>query len=156
MGYIERCKHREFYLPMFVCLFISDSAGDRRRYVVGTASGLGRRELYVDARDIQSEYYDDNGEQQTVPDDEYNEQLKERGTEKLLDYKFDRQFEAELESVQSFIYGQDFFMGDIVQVETEYGIASRMRIVELVRSMDLNGYTTYPTFRVLDEEGGDK
>ena len=133
-----------------------DSAGDRRRYVVGTASGLGRRELYVDARDIQSEYYDDNGEQQTVPDDEYNEQLKERGTEKLLDYKFDRQFEAELESVQSFIYGQDFFMGDIVQVETEYGIASRMRIVELVRSMDLNGYTTYPTFRVLDEEGGDK
>lgn len=129
-----------------------DEAHARRTQTVGYGSGLIRRELYTDARDIQSEYYDDEGEAHKVPDAEYNASLRQRGTKNISDYKFIRIFEGEVEAITMFRYGEHFYKGDIVQVETEYDVGSKMRIMQMVRTQDESGLNAYPVFDILDED----
>lgn len=127
-----------------------DEGTTRRTQTVGRGAGLARREMFTDARDIQSEYYDDDGEQHQVPDAEYFASLKERGEKDLADYKFIQTFEGEVETLTMFVYGKDFFKGDIVQVETDYNVYSKMRVIQMVRSQDDSGSKAYPVFDILD------
>lgn len=120
----------------------------RRTLVIGDAEGLDRREMYVDARDIQSETED--GTQ--ISDEDYIARLDVRGKEKMLDYKAETAFTGEAETVRSFKYGADFFMGDIVQVEDGYGHANKARIVEFIFSQNESGIQCYPTFQVVEDE----
>lgn len=122
-----------------------DYSQNRRTRVIGSVEGQSRRELYVDARDIQSETPEG-----PIPDDEYNAQLDQRGTEKLSENTKTEIFEGQIDSTQMFVYGEDFLKGDIVQMVNEYGIESRVRITEFVRIQDKTGYETYPTFRIMD------
>lgn len=121
-----------------------DISNARRTRVVGSGKLLARRELYVDARDIQSET-----ESGKLTDEQYNAQLDQRGTEKLAENQYTKIFEGEIETTQMYIYNRDFFKGDIVQILNEYGIQSKVRIMEVMRSQDTNGYNIYPTFSVL-------
>lgn len=116
---------------------------ENRKYVtVGNVSGLDRREIFTDARDLQSEV---DGE--TLTATEYNNQLKQRGKETLAENIEEIAFEGESDTSIMFKFGEDFFMGDIVQVENEYGHESRARVVEMVISEDEEGYSVYPTFK---------
>lgn len=124
-----------------------DQAQNRRTKVVGSASGFERRELYVDARDLQS--IDEEGN--TIPDAKYYEQLQQRGEEYLTDYTYVKAFDGEIETNQTFIYGRDFFKGDIVQISNEHGIEGKARILELIRSFDNTGYKIYPTFEIVED-----
>lgn len=126
-----------------------DEAYDRRTRVVGSGTGLERRELYTDARDIQSQTSDG-----AISDAEYNAMLDERGAEKLAENIKTFAFDGQLEPLGNYQYGKDFSIGDIVQFINEYGIEAKVRVVEYVRSQDLDGYNAYPTFEVL-YEGGD-
>lgn len=131
-----------------VTLVAGEDEGDSRRtIIVGTEAGLNRRELYTDARDIQSEV---DGQQ--ISDEEYYAQLAQRGIEKLAQHKETREFEGEVDATRMFIYGDDFLKGDIVEIINEYGIESKARVVEVVRSQDLNGYSMYPGFSIIDED----
>lgn len=121
-----------------------DEGNTRKTRIVGSGSGMARRELYVDARDIQSET--DSGK---LTDAQYNAQLDQRGSEKLSENTYTKIFEGEIETTQMYIYGRDFFKGDVVQILNEYGIAAKVRIMEIMRSQDTNGYNLYPTFSVL-------
>lgn len=40
----------------------------------------------------------------------------------------------------------DYNLGDIVEVENEYGLKARVRITEVIESEDENGYTCIPKF----------
>lgn len=111
---------------------------------------LVRRELYTDARDIQSETYDEEGNKHNVPDDVYFGYLRNRGEEKLSENKFINEFEGEVETQQMFQYGKDFNIGDIVQIQTDYNVESKMRIMKMVRSYDDTGYKAYPVFKILE------
>ena len=73
----------------------------RKTAVVGAASGLERRELNVDARDISSEG-GNTGKK-------YTNLLKTRGTEKLAEPENRKvqSFEGQVEENQSFQYGRD-------------------------------------------------
>lgn len=122
-----------------------DEGTSRRTRTVGSKKGLARRELYVDARDIQSE----TEEGTPIPEAEYNAQLDQRGSEKLAENVYTKIFEGDIESTKTFVYGRDFFKGDVVQFLNEYGIQAKVRIMEIVRSQDTNGYNMYPTFSVL-------
>lgn len=124
-----------------------DEGNTRRTITVGTGVGLNRRELYTDARDIQSEV----GEE-TISDEEYYAQLTQRGREKLAKHKATKEFEGEVDASRMFIYGEDFLKGDIVEVINEYGMEAKARVVEVIRSQDLNGYSMYPGFTIIDEE----
>ena len=122
-----------------------DSGTSRRTVVVGSASGLDRRELYVDARDIQSET--SSGK---ISDADYNEKLRTRGEEKLAEYETTKTFEGEMETTKTFVYGTDFFKGDIVQFVNEYDMEAKVRVMEIIRAQDTSGYSTYPTFSVIE------
>lgn len=119
--------------------------GNRKRIIVGGKDedeewlpGLFRRELYTDARDLQSSKYDTSGD--------YKKALVERGYEKLIEASRVTSYEGEVEAQRSFVYGRDFLIGDIIQIENEYGIAGKARVVEWVRSESTSGIDAYPTF----------
>lgn len=121
-----------------------DSGKERRTKIVGSASGISRRELYTDARDIQSET--DDGQ---MSDEEYMAQLEQRGKEKLAECELTKMFEGEAEPNTNFTYGVDYFKGDIVQIANEYGIEGRARVSEYIMSQDSSGYKAYPSFTMI-------
>lgn len=121
----------------------------RKTTVVGTGSGLNRRELFTDARDISS---DANG--RTITDAEYMAQLKTKGQKNLADHIISTAFEGEVEATRLFKYGEDFFIGDIVQIANEYGNETSAYISELVISNSEDGFSIYPTFKTIAKEDG--
>ena len=121
----------------------------RKTYTVGSVSGLARKELYTDARDIQSTDQDNN----PIPIATYNELLKQRGLEKLTECKKDKDFDGKVDSSQMYVFGRDFYMGDVVQFKNEYGLEGPARIIEYVMSENVeNGLEYYPTFEAIQEE----
>ena len=84
---------------------------------------------------------------------EYMAQLQQRGKEKLAENVSITSFEGETETTIMFQYGKDFFNGDIVQIANEYGHETKARILEIVRSEDKDGYSVYPTFKTIEQEG---
>lgn len=79
-------------------------------------SGLSRRELWVDARDLQS--VDDDGE--SLSPEEYQSALTTRGQEKLAESPLAQNFSAVVRTVgAAFVYGRDFFLGDTITVRDE-------------------------------------
>lgn len=134
-----------------VTLIAGEGEGtDRVTRVIGSASGINRRELYTDARDIQKK----NAEGQELSDAEYYALLDQRGIEKLTETKKTEEFDGETDPFESFIYGEDFFMGDIVQIRNEYGFETASRVTEFIYSEDVSsGSKYYPTFEVYNTEG---
>lgn len=118
---------------------------DRKTITVGDASGLLRRELFTDARDISTQT-----QEGTLTDDQYNAQLTERGNENLQAYTAATAFEGKAETTRMFRYGEDFFMGDIVQIANEFGMESRAYITAIIRSQDERGLAVYPTYETLN------
>lgn len=108
---------------------------DRTVVTVGnlTLSGLDRREVYVPGSKSKPDILVQNG----------MEKLAKLNTLELLD--------AELDARRQFVYGRDFFLGDVVQIVTDYGLDARSRVTEFIRSWDETGYTEVPTFEVIDE-----
>lgn len=120
----------------------------RKTTTVGSGSGLNRRELFTDARDISSNVYGG-----TLTTEQYIEKLKARGIEKLAEHTVKTAFEGEVEATRLFKYGEDFFIGDIVQIANEYGHEGRAYISELIISQNEDGISIYPTFQTFQEEG---
>lgn len=115
--------------------------GEDKSTVVGGGSGLTRREIYTDAKSI---YRTVDGV--TLTDEEYLAQLEQRGSEVLSEHSFSTSFDGELDSVTTYKYGEDFFLGDIVQIINEYGIEAKARVIEMIYSQDSSGLKEYPTF----------
>ena len=116
---------------------------DRKTTTVGTATGLDRRELFTDARDISSSLENDK----KLTDAEYTAQLVQRGKEDLAKNVEIKAFEGEVDATHMFVYGEDFFIGDIVQIANEYGHEGTSYISELVISQNKEGIKIYPTFK---------
>lgn len=121
---------------------------ERRYYTVGSVTGLDRRELFTDARDISSKV-----DEKELTEEEYNAQLAQRGNEKLSDNIEVVSFEGEIEPTMMFKYQEDFFNGDVIQIENEYGHATKARIIEMTISEDERGTSVYPTFSTISEKG---
>lgn len=129
-----------------VTLIGGEGEGSARKYTtVGGGSGLNRREIFTDARDISS----DAGNGVTLTDAEYTAQLQQRGREKLSENTDVTSFEGQVETTIMFKYGEDFFNGDIVQITNEYGHETKARILEIVMSENEEGTSVYPTFATI-------
>lgn len=138
-----------------ITLIAGEGEGSARTYTTYTSSsetGLYRRELFTDARDLQSTYYED-GVEHTIPQWQYISNLQSRGRTNLDEHSSIVSFEGEVEPRNSFIYKRDYNLGDIVQIENEYGFMDTARITEVVASHDESGYSLYPTFEMLDNDG---
>lgn len=76
-------------------------------------TGLSRRELYIDARDLQSDSDPDN----PLTTEEYTAILQNRGLEKLAEHQLVRSFSAQVRTLDpTYTYGEDFFLGDTITV----------------------------------------
>lgn len=76
-------------------------------------TGLSRRELFVDARDLQS---DSGGETPLTPE-EYAAVLANRGREKLAENSLVQSFEATVRTMDpTYALGRDFQLGDSITV----------------------------------------
>lgn len=76
--------------------------------------------------------------------------MDHRGLEKLSSCLLTKTFEGQIEAARTFVYGRDFYKGDVVQIVNEYGIESKVRVTEIVRVQDAAGYEMYPTFSVVE------
>lgn len=108
--------------------------------------GLDRREAFTDAGDISTTT---DGEELTAQ--EYQAQLESRGKETLGEYGIKTAFEGEIETTRLFRYGEDFFLGDIIQITNEYGHEAAAYISEMATSQDEEGLKTYPTFQMIEQ-----
>lgn len=113
---------------------------DRTRITINDElEGFERKELFVDARDLQSEYRDENDNERTLTPTQYRELLIERGNNKLTEYPQIRTFESEVDMYSQFEYGVDYFVGDKITIENEdIGIVMHTRIVSAVELYDKN------------------
>lgn len=113
---------------------------ERKHIISGNAAsrGFARKELYVDARDLQSEVVNGN-ETTTINDDDYNDLLNDRGVEKLAACSLVETFEATMRMgghVQ-YVYGVDYFMGDKVIIQdNEINIQVIAKITEVIENYD--------------------
>lgn len=101
-----------------------EGEGSARQFVtVDQTNGGTRRELFVDARDLQKD------EDET--DEEYAARLSQRGVEKLAEYTVVEKCEAEIDTESSLRYRTDFDLGDICTIkDDQHGIICRKRITE--------------------------
>ena len=108
----------------------------RRTSVINNEiTGLDRRELNVDARDLQS----NNGE---IEENKYKASLVQRGNEKLSDTMITEKFEGEVEITDRYEWKTDLYLGDIVTVEnTKYDMQYSTRIIGSIEAYDTNGYS---------------
>ena len=126
-----------------VAYVAGEGEGAARKYtVVGTASGLERRELFTDANGISS-----NTNDGTLSNADYMTQLQAEGAKDLADHIITTAFEGEADVTRLFKYGEDFFVGDTVQLVDEYGNEGAVYISELIISNNQEGLSIYPTFK---------
>lgn len=130
-----------------IALVAGEGEGSARKNAeVGTASGIDRVELFVDAKDISS-----TTSGGTLSDDEYLALLEEKGAAALAESKNEFTYEGEILPEVTFIYGIDYELGDIVETVDFYGNQNACRITEIIESWDENGYTIIPTFEIEEE-----
>ena len=151
----ENLKNSSFFASKAtkktVTLVGGEGEGSARRWNLAYASGgaltgLDRRELHTDARDISSTNNGGN-----LSSKQYMALLRQRGVEDLANNTYTKTFAGEADPRVMYTYGKDFFLGDIVQITNEFDMATPSRIVEYVRSKDVDGYSVYPTFKPLQE-----
>lgn len=182
-----------------VTLIGGEGEGDDRVYTeIGSASGLDRREIFTDARDLSSDsaeyillttaprdwptawgtYYSNSGTQEnpvyellqdnhesmptftvntfykkeTMSSEEYLQELTKRGEKTLSENKAVNAFHGEIDPFSLYVYGRDFFIGDVVEMADEFGHSSKARVVEIIRSVDSSGLSFYPTFSLIEED----
>ena len=117
------------------------SGSSRKSVISGEADskGFGRRELYVDARDLQSTSVDENGEEQNLSPTEYTQVLTQRGDDKLSECKTTETFEAQIRvfgDVQ-YEFGVDYKKGDKVTVrDNQLNVVVSARITEVQEEFD--------------------
>lgn len=95
-------------------------------------TGLNRREMYLTSS-------------ATEPD-----QIAQKGMEELAKINTLETLDAELDAKRQFAFGKDFFIGDIVQVITDFGLDARAIVIGFIKSWDETGYQEVPTFKILE------
>lgn len=107
--------------------------------VGGSAAGLDREEVFINATDITQEYEEDNGEKATLTDEEYLARLSARGAEKLEQYAETLAFGSKVNTFANLTYRTDYDLGDRVTcVNKRWGIKIDVRITEIAETYQNN------------------
>lgn len=106
-------------------------------------TGLARREIFVDASNIQKKYKDNNNEEQEYSDAEYKKMLDSRGKLKLAQMIQVESFSGTIiTSFGNWLLNRDYSLGDIVTIQNNHiGIYANVRITETTEVQDDNGYS---------------
>jgi hypothetical protein len=104
-------------------------------------SGLERREVFNDASG--TEYTKEMKQNYDL----YLAQLEESAYDTLDSKIVKTEVNGTVEDKVSYEYNKDYFIGDIVQVENEFGLLGTMRVTEFITSHSTSGLEMYPTFK---------
>lgn len=98
-----------------------------------------RREIYIDARDLQSDSDPDN----PLTPEEYTASLTTRGRGKLAEHQLVQSFAATVrERGATYILGEDYQLGDTITViDDTLGVTADAVVQGVTRSVGRNGET---------------
>lgn len=123
-----------------MCYIAGEGEGGDRKWFEGfqnqqeeQAVGWDRTELWIDARDIQSET-EDGG---SISDEEYAELIQQRISEKFAECEKLEEYSATMtERVEQYKLGKDYDLGDTITViDDELGIEVDAQIISITRSL---------------------
>ena len=117
-----------------------EGEGSARQFVaVDHSDGGRRREIFVDARDLQQ------SESETAQ--AYAARLTLRGEEKLAQYEIVQKSDAEIDTESSLRYREDYDLGDVCTVkDDQHGIICRKRITECEEVYENGSFTLSVVF----------
>lgn len=122
-----------------VCYVGGEGEGSTRKYAIAgddTLSGLERREVFINASDIQSEQ---------LTEAEYMNALLQRGNNELQHDSLAQAFECETDANRNFVYKKDYNLGDIVTVEKiNWGIAVDLRLTGITEIYEYGAMKVSP------------
>lgn len=124
----------------------------------GDATGLDRREYYIQSdstHETESTITTHDGlinEKTKLSETEYENVLKEEGEKSFNAYAIRSSMESEVEPRLQFVYGRDFYIGDILQIKDKSGNTGNARCIEFIISHTTSGYEEYPTFEDVNDE----
>ena len=119
----------------------------RKMQIAGdeTITGLYRRELFVDARSRSS------NSDPPMSDAQYYSVLKDEGNIKLAEHRIEQNFDGEGDHA-TYDYQKDYGLGDLIELENEYGIKGLAQITEFIFSFTDGGSEFYPSFSAISKE----
>lgn len=126
-----------------------EGEGNKQRTAsIGRKTGWARKEIYVDASSKTT-----NAENMT--DLAYNNILLQAGQDELGKRKEITGMEAEAIDGVMYNYGEDYSLGDLVNISDRYGHSMVTRTAEIIESYDDTGYVLVPSFAVDEIEDDD-
>lgn len=115
---------------------------DRFCVLIGSQSGLHRKEVFVDASSIGKKYKDENDVEKTYTDAEYTALLKTHGKQVTSTMTVKEDFNGVIDITNgNWKFGEDVFLGDIVTVQdNDIGVFKNVRLAEVTEYQDEDGY----------------
>lgn len=98
-------------------------------------SGVDRRILHVDGQALE-------GEPTALDIEAYHRKL---AREAFAQHRNVEAFDGEITQRSQYVYGKDYHVGDLVELQGEKGHTTIMRVSEQIFSLDAEGYKSYPT-----------
>lgn len=135
-----------------IALVLGEGEGIDRKAIVsgeGESFGLLRKEMSVDARDLQSVYTDEEtGDEVELSEEEYEAVLTQRGDEKLSEFIKIETFDAKIKSFgdSQYTFNEDYKKGDKVTVIDEQLNVTVSAMITEVQETYSDTYGIYLTF----------
>lgn len=105
--------------------------------------GENRKEIFVDARDLQQ--VDKDGK--AISETAYKAMLKQRGMEKLAEYRKVETVNSSIDPNANLVYKKDFDLGDYcTYINTEIGVETDKRITEIIETYEGESIEVSVTF----------
>ena len=139
----------------------TDSAMQNNSVTVGT-KGLGLREGYLQSPSVEHTNGYMEYQEHATGDKKYGvgsidpnsiyRQIHEQCNTELWHHMPIEMFSGEAAQQSMYVYNEDFFLGDFVQIQNEFGQQDIARVTEYIRtSSDSEGDVFYPTFESLSD-----
>ncbi len=128
---VENLRNVAFVYSKTKSIFVYTDGTD------SSTSGFARRVLYVDATSV---------EETTEPN--LTKILTQKGYEALAKNRSITAFDGEISQADQYIYGLHYELGDLVEMQSGFGVTNNMRVTEQIFVSDENGSRSYPTLSV--------
>ena len=116
---------------------------DRQLTSIGGGTGNNRREVYIDARDLQRE----NEDGTIMPLADYLKLLVLRGEERMSEMVEVENFSCDINTNGNLEFGVDYFLGDTVTlIDSRLGITVHAQLLALTHKYDQHDLTLSCTF----------
>ena len=80
----------------------------------------------------------------------YQALLDSKARDALANNNFVKVIDGEIIPQNEYVFGTDYGLGDLIELEDPHGTIQKARITEYIRSSDSNGFRSYPTVSVED------